>query len=251
MKKTVKKGLYIAVSAVLLLAVTTAFAAVAVPAHTGSFYVNDFAGVLSDEAERYIAQKSSAYDDSDGTQVVVTTIKSLEGSSIEDYAIAMAREWGIGGAEQDNGLLILLSVDDREVRVEVGYGLEGVINDGKAGRFIRNNGDSFSGSRWEEGLLGLYNDVLGELENPTPNDKEEDEGGSMIGAIAIVVLLILVFSVGGAGRGGGFRRYPRTFYGGHHGGFGGGGFGGGGFGGGGGRSGGGGGFGGGGASGKF
>lgn len=244
--------IFTAVLSAALLAVT-AFAAITVPSHTDSFFVNDFAGVLSAETEQYIMQQSKAWNESDGTQVVVTTIPSLEGNAIEDYALEMARSWGIGGKETDNGLLILLAVEDREVRVEIGYGMEGIINDAKAGRHIRSASKFYGEDNWGEGTLTLYNGIMGELGNPISGEAEE-EGSSvytlgLLIALFIIALVVVSAMKGGNGTppddfgsgGGGGGHYTRGLRGGFYGGMGGrGGF-----------SGGGGGFGGGGASGKF
>ena len=178
----------------------------------------------------------------------------------------MFRKYGIGSEEDDNGVLILLSVDDREVRIEVGYGLEGAINDAKAGRVIREIGKPYlSDDNWDEGIKAMYGAVLKEvyqeygLEEPADVEKMEsvpeedkDKDFDFSTVIFIIIFLIIIFGniMNGGGRGRGRRGgyYGGGFYGG--GGFGGG-FGGGGFGGGGGASGGGGSSGGGGASGGF
>ena len=220
---------------------------------TDRFFVNDFANVLSSETEDYIFSTSKAYYESDKTQIVVTTVESLNGMDIERYSLEMAREWGIGDKEQDNGILILLAVSDREVRVEVGTGLEGTITDTKSGKFIRRAKDRLSANDFDAGIKSIYADVVGELQNPAADEDDDDESGimSVIAPIFILIALIFFMNLRGGGRpGGGIYGGWR---GGYYGGFGGrGGFGSGGFsGGGGGFSGGGGGFSGGGASGKF
>ncbi len=102
---------------------------------TSEFYVNDYANVLSPETEKYIIDKSKELYKVDGTQIVVVTVRNLENSSIEDYSLNLAREFGIGSKDKNNGLLILLALDERESRIEVGTGLEGILPDGKTGRF--------------------------------------------------------------------------------------------------------------------
>ena len=98
------------------------------------FYVYDGAQVLSGETEQYILNNSRELDSKTGAQIVVVTIPSLEGQSLEEYATELFRQWGIGDAEKNNGLLLLCAVEDRQFRVEVGYGLEGDLPDGKTGR---------------------------------------------------------------------------------------------------------------------
>lgn len=214
-----------------------------IPKPTDRFFVNDYAEVLDGETENYIFDRGKAYNNGGGPQIAVLTMKSIGNDSVEDFSIRTAREWGIGQKDENNGVLILLVTESRDIRIEVGYGLEGVLNDGKCGRFIRNASDMLSEGDYSGGIKQIYDDIIGELENPTEDDEDEDGLAAEIVIVIAVLLLILFFSGGGRG---GFRR--RRFYGG---GFGGssGGFGG--SSGGGGFSGGGGSFGGGGASGKF
>ena len=176
------------------------------------------------------------------------TMESIDGNDLEDFSIETARKWGIGDKDADNGVLILLVMDSRDIRIEVGYGLEGVLNDGKCGRFIRNATDSLSAGDYSEGIKQIYDSVIGELEEPTPDEEDDDRMVEiMTYVVFFIVLAIVVFITNIKGRGG------RGGRGGYHsgGGYYGGGFSGGSSSGGGGFSGGGGSFGGGGASGKF
>lgn len=91
--------------------------------------VNDVAGVLSPEQREILEQKLVALDDSSSNQIAVVLIPTLDGYSIEDYAIKLFREWGIGHKGTNNGVLIIAAINDRKVRIEVGYGLEGAIPD--------------------------------------------------------------------------------------------------------------------------
>src|SRR3981081_3270038 len=100
-------------------------------------YVNDFAGVFdpsSAEAIRNIAQQ---IDQKAKAQIAVVTVNSLDGSDIETYASDLYKAWGIGPKSRNRGILILLAVDDRKRRIEVGYGLEPILPDGKVGGFGR------------------------------------------------------------------------------------------------------------------
>lgn len=110
--------------------------ALEVPYLTGR--VNDYAGMLDPEEESRIAARLEALEQGNGAQVVVLTIPSLEGEVLEDYSLRVAETWGLGDEEVDNGLLFLIARDDRKLRLEVGYGLEGVIPDVLAGRILRN-----------------------------------------------------------------------------------------------------------------
>lgn len=101
---------------------------------TSEFYVNDDAGILSNETKQYIINTNIELEQKTGAQIVVVTVKSLDGMNIEEYANQLFNNWGIGDEKKDNGLLLLCSYGDREFRVEVGYGLEGILPDGKTGR---------------------------------------------------------------------------------------------------------------------
>ncbi|HIT91137.1 MAG TPA: TPM domain-containing protein [Candidatus Merdenecus merdavium] len=241
----------------------TSFAKTDYPKPTTRFFVNDFGGVLSTETQQHIYDTSRNYQNAGGQQVVVATVENLQGLSIEDYSINLAREWGIGDKKENNGILILLAVEEREIRVEIGYGLEGVITDSMAGRFIRKATPDLSNNDFDKGIQTIYDLVIQELEHPgsfqeeDENSKDKDSGYS-IAFITFIIIYIIISILSGGGRGGRGRRRGRWYggyrgFGGGYGGFGGG-FGGGGFGGGssgGGFSGGGGSFGGGGSSGKF
>ncbi len=91
--------------------------------------VNDFANLLSTENKQALENKLLAYNDSTTTQIYVITITSMGDYSIEDYALRLGRKWGIGQKDKNNGILILVSKNDRKVDIEVGYGLEGTVTD--------------------------------------------------------------------------------------------------------------------------
>ena len=131
---------------------------------TSNFYVNDYANILSEETEQYIMNRSVALNNVDGTQIVVVTVKNLEGMSLESYSLEVARSFKIGSKEKNNGLLILLALEERELRTEVGTGLEGIIPDGKSGRiqdeymipYLKNN-------NWDEGIKNGYDAYYKEI----------------------------------------------------------------------------------------
>lgn len=105
------------------------------PRPTG--YVNDFASVLTEDDRTYLEDFLRAVERDTTAEVVVATVTSLDGLSIEAYANRLFMDWGIGKKAQDNGVLLLVAPADRRVRIEVGYGLEGRLNDGLAGEIIR------------------------------------------------------------------------------------------------------------------
>lgn len=98
--------------------------------------VNDYGEMISRKAEGFIERISTELEQSDSTQLVVLTVPSLEGDSLEEFSIRTAEAWGIGQKDSDNGLLLVVARDERKIRLEVGYGLEGVMTDLMAGRII-------------------------------------------------------------------------------------------------------------------
>ncbi|MEW5853137.1 MAG: TPM domain-containing protein [Myxococcota bacterium] len=99
--------------------------------------VNDQAGVLSSTDQARLEQRLADYERQTGHQFAVLIIPSLQGDPLEDYALRAAEKWRLGDKRRDDGLLVLVSVQDRKARIEVGYGLEGAIPDVLAGRVIR------------------------------------------------------------------------------------------------------------------
>lgn len=121
-----------------LLQITLASVAFATPkipsAPTTSIYVQDYANVLSTQTENYINSLGADLDKKTTAQITVVTIPSLEGASIDEYALDLFRTWGIGDKTKNNGVLMLIAVNDHKSRIEVGYGLEGALNDGLTGK---------------------------------------------------------------------------------------------------------------------
>ena len=99
-------------------------------------YVNDYAGLISPSAKSKIEEELRAFEQSDSTQIVILTIPSLEGENIEEFGIKVAEAWKIGQQVKDNGVLFIVSKQDRKIRIEVGRGLEGKLTDLMAGRII-------------------------------------------------------------------------------------------------------------------
>ena len=100
-------------------------------------YVNDFAGVLSEQAKTELTALCAEVDQKAKAQIALVTVSSLEGEPVEQFSIDLATEWGVGPKQQARGVLILLAPNDRKYRIEVGYGLEPILPDGKVGGFGR------------------------------------------------------------------------------------------------------------------
>jgi uncharacterized protein len=224
--------------------------------------VNDYAGLLSPAERDRLEARLAEGERKTGAQVVVAIFRALEGESLEDYSIRLAEQWRIGHKGLDNGVIVLVFLQERRVRMEVGYGLEGVIPDAVAGTLIRETlAPQFRAERYAAGIEAvsdaLYARIAGEA--PPPGARGRPSTGARPLPLSTVLLLVLIVGVIGvsvlsalrnssrrsytAGGRRGWHGPPPIFYGGGRGGGwsrGGGGF-----------SGGGGGFGGGGASGSW
>lgn len=211
----------------LILPVACVVASAATPSPTAAFYVNDMAGVLSTEQEKSMVSAAEQLAKQTGAQVVVLTVTTLDGNDITEYALEIARAWGIGDKEKNNGVLILLSTGDREVRVEVGYGLEGCLPDGKTGRLIDEYAiPYYSENDFATGTEQLFHAVMNvvceeygvdpaSLNVPVMDTPAEERLTvadliltlvAFAGMIALIVLtrgrIFLFFGFGGFGRGG-------------------------------------------------
>lgn len=114
----------------LLACVGVAQAALSFPALTGR--VVDSAQMIDPAVREQLTQQLQALEQTSGDQLVVVTVPDLQGVPIEDYGYQLGRQWGIGQKGKDNGALLIVSRDDRQLRIEVGYGLEGVLTDAQS-----------------------------------------------------------------------------------------------------------------------
>jgi len=147
------------VAALLLVAAAIAAAAAPFPALTGR--VVDQAGLIDDAGRAAIEEKLAAHEAQSSDQVVVATIATLNGDILEDYANRLFRHWGLGRAGQDNGVLLLIVRDDRKVRIEVGYGLEGTLTDLHAKLIIDTAlVPAFRAGDYSGGIAAAVDDIL-------------------------------------------------------------------------------------------
>ncbi|HEX3653600.1 MAG TPA: TPM domain-containing protein [Rhizomicrobium sp.] len=238
----------------LLVAGTALAAQLTFPPLTGR--VVDDAGVLSDDTKARLTGILQQLEQKTGDQLVVVTLKSLQGQDIATYGYQLGRHWGIGQKGKNNGALLIVAPSEHKVRIEAGYGLEGDLTDA-ASRVIIENAilPQFRAGNYDAGVEQGTADIVrlvggGKVDlskvPEAPQPEHQDKGG---GIPWVVIAFILVWIIFGRGL------WPLLFLGGggwgRRGGFGGGGFGGGFGGGGGGFGGGGGSFGGGGASGSW
>lgn len=152
-----KRYFSLIVIGIILSLSTTLVAEVTYPRQTAYKYINDYAQVVDTNHAKQIIALGKELEDETGAQASVVTISSLKGVPIEDYANGLFRKWGIGQAAEDNGLLILLAVEEKQWRVEVGRGLEGAIPDVLSNRIMLELGkEAFSQGAYGQGLAQVY-----------------------------------------------------------------------------------------------
>ena len=189
----------------LLLLVAAAGFAQTFPAKPNRL-VNDYTQTLTPDQINQLEQKLVAFDDSSSTQIAVVIIKSLEGYDVADYTQRLAESWGVGGAKNNNGVVLLVSLGDRKVTIQTGYGVEGALPDAIARRIIENeitpnfkSGGYFAGI--DQGTNAIISYTKGEYKNDTPK-KRKKSGDSMVPFIVIFIIIILIAIKRGGGSGG-------------------------------------------------
>lgn len=218
----ISRSIAVAIAA-LALALAASYAALSFPALTGR--VVDDAGILSSSTRETLTGLLAEHEQQTRNQVVVVTLRSLQGTTLEQYGYQLGRAWGIGVKGKNNGALLIVSPSTHDVRIEVGYGLEGVLTDAQSKLIIENvmlpsfrkgdyDGGVLNGTITMLEVLGGHPSV-GATPTPSSEDRSRDsDGGSHIPIIVIVIVLWLIFGrffwplfflggMGGWGRGGG------------------------------------------------
>ncbi len=182
------------------LMLTPAYAEVAVPPLTAR--VTDLTNTLSAQEKANLEQALQAFEAQKGSQIAVLLVPTTEPETIEQYALRVAEQWQLGRKDVDDGALLLVARDDRDLRIEVGYGLEGALNDATAKRIIAEiitphfKQNDFSGGI-QAGTQAMINVVQGEpLPPPSARpSRGESEGGASIGQL-LPFAFVLAFFVG-------------------------------------------------------
>jgi uncharacterized protein len=168
--------------------------------------VNDFTGTLTPEQVQALEQKLIHYDDSTSNQIAVVIMNNTGDYPIEEVALGILRNWGVGGKEHNNGIVLLIAKDDHKIRIEVGYGLEGAIPDVTAKSIIDNDlTPNFKKGDFYRGIDDATDDIIkaaaGEYKAPAGYHKK-GKGFPIGGIIFLIIILSIIFGSRG-GRGGG------------------------------------------------
>lgn len=163
--------------------------------------VTDLAGVLPPGEPERLEKFLADFESQTSNQVAVLVVKSLEGAEVEDYAIRVARGWGLGTKERDNGVLLLVAVEDRKIRIEVGTGLQGSLPDAVASRIIRNEMAPLlprGSERWSEALwagvkgitLATKGEYKGEDKGEARPTRTGRKGDSLHGLVVVGLIVL-------------------------------------------------------------
>lgn len=166
--------------------------AMEVPALTAR--VNDHADILSTATEQQLESVLATLEREESTQLAVLTIRSLEGENLEEFSLKVAEKWGLGQRGRDNGALLLIARDDRKLRIEVGYGLEGVLTDLISGRIIRDViTPKFRQGNFDQGVIDGVGAMIGAVRgefigqgSPGTDQRDSDTFGGILTFLAFV-----------------------------------------------------------------
>lgn len=171
-------------------------------------WVTDLANIYSTEFEEKLNNKIGEFEIETGAEIAVLTISKLPEASIEEYAVDVFEKWGIGKKGEDNGILLIIAKDNREMKIEVGYGLEGKITDGMAGRIIRDElTPQFKLENYEQGTMDAVDAMMGYVKGDMLDDAEiltndSIDRDKLFGGFKIIILggLFLIYAASFLGR---------------------------------------------------
>ena len=196
---------------VFLLVGTTGFAQFTIPEKPSlETSVYDYIQLLNASEKKALEQKLINYSDSTSTQIVVAIINSTEGENINFLGAQWGQKWGIGQADDDNGILVLLAHGDRRIAINTGYGVESKLTDNLSKRIIENiiipefkNGDYYAGL--DKGSDAIFQVLTGQFKEDRKFDKNGQFPFGAILPILIFIIIMIILSSRGRGRGGGRR----------------------------------------------
>ncbi len=156
-------------------------------------YVVDETGTLTNSQVNALTQKLRQLEEQTSNQFVVYIIPSLDGESLEDLSIRLAEKNKIGKKEKNNGVLLLIVKNDRKIRIEVGYGLEGALTDATSASIIRNNiAPKFKQGNYYDGINAGVEAMIAATKGEYTADKREQKGSGMCGGVPFFVILIFM-----------------------------------------------------------
>lgn len=178
-------------------------------------YVADYANMLTDETEAYLIEKSRQLDEATGAQIVVVTVDFLDGMDIEDYAYTLFNDWGIGDAEKNNGLLLLLAIGEDNYWCMQGKGLEGVLSSGMLGDYLYEYLEpDFAKADYDAGVRKVFDALLDWFDNyysvqgsnaagndvtvpvqPVREQNSQNEDSSWFWLVVVLIIIVILISM--------------------------------------------------------
>lgn len=156
--------------------------------------VHDDAKILSQETVDKLEKQLTIYEDTTSNQIAILTVLSLDGEPIENYSLRVAEAWKLGTEGKDNGVLLLIAVDDHKIRIETGYGLEGVLTDAISSQIIRNDlAPAFRQNQYDEGITQAVNSIISAIGGEYT--AEDSDGELELGIIPRILIGLFVFSI--------------------------------------------------------
>ena len=172
--------------------------------------VNDYANILTSDQQQTLERKLYEFDNTTSNQITVVIVPKLDGKDVADAAIELGRKWGVGNKKSNNGVILLVSVEDRKLNISPGYGLEKVLPDLTCQQIIENiivpnfkGNDYYAGI--SQGTDAIMQATKGEFKAPENYNRRGKSSG--LGKIIFFIIIIVVFlaiSSGGGGGGGSF-----------------------------------------------
>lgn len=159
--------------------------------------VNDFANVLELQDQVDIQRIAEGLWQSNGVELAVVTVNDTSPYDTDTYAFRLFREWGIGEEKDDNGLLVLLNMEEREIRIEVGLGLEGYVTDAKAGRILDAALPELQADRFGPGLAIICQELASAVSQAPGDGKELSDvlpNVSPVGAMLLLYIGLIIFA---------------------------------------------------------
>jgi uncharacterized protein len=208
-----KKVLFIFLSlfiSVIVFAQTSFDATALLKAHTGTQLVSDYSNILTADQRQTLEAKLDAFDDSTSTQVAVVIVPNVGGDDISDFGVKLGRAWGVGGKDNNNGVVLLITTDadSRKINISTGYGVEGSLPDVLCSQIIDQvivpkfkGNDYYRGI--DDGTTAIMQAIKGEYKAPAGYHQDSGSGPSIF-KIIFIIIIIIVFLAARGGGGGGF-----------------------------------------------
>ena len=179
-----------------------------VPEHGGK-WVHDYASILSPQTTAQLESLLKAERDSTSNQIAVLVMKNLDGGDIDEFANRVFNSWKLGDEKKDNGVLFLIAMEEKQIRIEVGAGLEGVLTDVQSSRINRNEvAPYFRRGEYDQGivagLISIIQTIKGEYKNDSPLAKKSKRSRSPFVTLIVIIIFLVLASRRRSGPGGGY-----------------------------------------------